>query len=466
MSDHPRRHAEVAIIGAGPAGMAAATRLAEAGLAPVVFDLAASPGGQIYRQLTAPTVDEAVTGHDYLRGRALLARFGRARLDYRPGSRVWWAQRDDTGITLGVLAGAGGETWRVSGLIVATGAMERGWPFPGWQRPGVMQAGAGQILLKQGGLIPEAPPVLAGSGPLLYLLAWQYLRAGQPPRLVLDATPRPALARRLRRLGDAWHARHYLAKGGDMLTALRRAGVTVHRGLEALEAEGAGGLRAVRYRRQGRWQRVETRLLLTHFGVVPEPQLSRGLGLPHGWHDGQQAFVPYRDATTLAAAPGIWLAGDGAGIGGALNAEREGRLAALAILEAQGQAVDDERRPLLKAGRRERKARRLLETLFRVPDDWLPRQPDETLVCRCEAVTLGQLDVAMGQGAAGPNQLKAFTRCGMGPCQGRLCGESVTRLLADHLGTPHDAVGYYQVRPPLHAITLGELAAPAVPPAP
>jgi len=464
MSDASLRHAEVAIIGAGPAGMAAASRLAEAGQRPVVFDLAPNPGGQIYRQLTVPQVGEEVMGRDYLRGRALLERFERARLDYRPGSRVWWAQREGQGTTLGVLAGGRSELWQAKRLIVASGAMERGWPFPGWQLPGVMQAGAGQILLKQGGLVPDAPPVLVGTGPLLYLLAWQYLRAGCPPRLILDAAPRSRYAALLRRPRATWHAGHYLLKGLGMLGALRRAGVTVKHGLEAIEAEGGERLEAVRYRLGGRWHRIGASLLLTHFGVVPEPQLGRGLGLAHDWHDGQQAFVPRRDAHSLAAEPGVWLAGDGAGIGGARNAEREGHLAALAILAAEGEAVAREAAPLDRARRRDRSARTLLEALFRVPEGWLAAQPETTLVCRCEAVSLGEINAAMAQGAAGPGQLKAFTRCGMGPCQGRLCGESVTRLLAGHLGTTPGAVGAYQVRPPLQSITLGELAAAAVPP--
>ncbi|HSH57901.1 MAG TPA: NAD(P)/FAD-dependent oxidoreductase [Halomonas sp.] len=464
MSETRMRHAEVAIIGAGPAGMAAASRLAEAGERPVVFDLAQSPGGQIYRQLAAPQVGEAVMGADYLRGQALLGRFAHSRIDYRPGSRVWWAEREGQGTTLGVLASGKSELWQVRQLVVAGGAMERGWPFPGWQLPGVMQAGAGQILLKQGALVPDASPVLVGTGPLLYLLAWQYLRAGCPPRLVLDAAPRSRYSELLRHPLGTWHARHYLFKGLRMLGALHRAGVTIKQGFDALEAEGEGQLKAVSYRLAGRWQRVETPLLLTHFGVVPEPQLGRGLGLGFAWHAGQQAFVPERDADSLSAGPGLWLAGDGAGIGGAINAEREGHLAGLSILEAQGESVGEERGSLRRARARDLGARKLLDALFRVPEGWLAAQPEKTLVCRCESVSLGEINAAMGQGAAGPGQLKAFTRCGMGPCQGRLCGESVSRLLASHQDASMSAVGYYRVRPPLHSITLGELAASPAPP--
>ncbi|SDL23253.1 NADPH-dependent 2,4-dienoyl-CoA reductase, sulfur reductase [Modicisalibacter muralis] len=456
------RPTEIAIVGAGPAGMAAAIRLAEAGLRPVVFDLNAIPGGQIYRQLASPQVDARIMGQEYLRGRELLAAFDRAAIDYRPDSRVWWTQREDDGYSLGVLQHGRTQHWQARRLILASGAMERGWPFPGWQLPGVMNAGAAQILLKQGALLPETPPVLAGSGPLLYLLAWQYLRAGRPPQLVLDmASPSSRYIEPLRRPRGAWLGRGYLAKGARMIAALRRAGVPVRRRVDGLQAEGGEAVERVRYRHRGRWHVQSTGLLLGHFGITPEPQLARSLQLAHAWHHSQQCFLPSR-GPTLQADESLWIAGDGGGIGGALNAEREGRLAALAVLDTMAENAtatpSEEAQALRRARRRDLAARPLLEAMFRLPDDWLSTQPDTTLVCRCESVSRGELESAIAQGGAGPNQLKAFTRCGMGPCQGRQCGESVNRLLAGRLGQSHDAVGYYHIRPPVHSVTLGELA--------
>lgn len=495
MSELGSRFTEVAIIGAGPAGMAAALRLREAGLQPLVLDQAAAPGGQIYRQVSAPQLDVEILGPDYLAGQLLVRRFVDAaeqgRIDYRASHRVWWAEADEEGdgVTLGVLDGNGSSCiWRADRLLVASGAMERGWPFPGWQLPGVMQAGAAQILLKQGALFTDSAPVLAGSGPLLYLLAWQYLRAGHAPRLILDTAAGLGLGEMLRRPRQSFRARGYLSKGLAMMLALRRAGVPVLHGLEALRAEGDERLERVAYRRGGRWESVEADWLLTHMGVVPEPQLNRGLGIEHGWSDDQQAFVARRGAR-LETLPGVWLAGDAGGIGGAVNAEREGRLAALGLLETRLEGSFEtplkgssapvsfaaERRALEHERAKDLDARQLLDALFRPPAGWLSTQRESTLVCRCESVTRGQLEQAIEQGAFGPNQLKAFTRCGMGPCQGRLCGDNVVRLLAARSQRDHkagqreahdidpeaehmDAVGYYHIRPPLCAITLGELA--------
>lgn len=455
--------AEIAIIGAGPAGMAAAIRLTQAGIRPVVFDMGNAPGGQIYRQLDVPVIGETLSGTDYYRGRDLLGDFSRADIDYRPRSQVWWGQCESDGVSLGVVDAAGVSRWHVKRMLLATGSMERSWPFPGWQLPGSMQAGAAQILFKEGGLVPEASPVLAGSGPLLYLLAWQYCRAGCAPQRILDTTPASRYRLPLRYLRGAWQGRHYLVKGARMMLALKRAGVPIHHGVEALEATGKHRVERVHYYWRGHWHHQDTSLVLTHFGVVPEPQLGRAIGIPYDWHEGQQCFLPERN-TSLQARTRVWVAGDGGGIGGALNAEREGRLAALSMLTMPTNDVADlkrERRRLEQRRATDLAVRPLLEAMFRLPSHWLSEQPDTTLVCRCECVSLGELRRAIEQGAAGPNQLKAFTRCGMGPCQGRECGESVTRLLSTVQALPPQEIGYYQVRPPVQALSLGELAATA-----
>lgn len=455
------RHVDISIIGAGPAGMAAAIRLAEAGLCPTVFDLNTGPGGQIYRQLSNPQIDDDVMGADYLDGRALVEAFVQADIDYRPMSRVWWLDKGTTGYSMGVVQQDQSQSWHTNRLILASGAMERGWPFPGWQLPGVMTAGAAQILLKQGALLPCESPVLAGSGPLLYLLAWQYLRAGQPPALVLDLAPESQYKALLCQPRRAWYGRSYLFKGLRMLAALRRAGIPVLQGVDRLQARGRNTVESVRYRHRGQWTALPSTLLLTHFGVVPEPQLTRSLNLAHSWEAGQQSFLPERDET-LAASERLWIAGDGGGIGGAINAIREGRLAALALLRSIGagapSALTCEVHTLQRARRRDLEARAILEAIFRLPPDWLDVQPEDTLLCRCESVSRGEVEQAIAQGAAGPNQLKAFTRCGMGPCQGRQCGEAISRLLAKRTAQSMEAIGYYHIRPPVHSVTLGELA--------
>ncbi|MEC8919036.1 MAG: NAD(P)/FAD-dependent oxidoreductase [Pseudomonadota bacterium] len=451
--------AEVAIIGAGPSGLAAATRLAKAGLKPVVFDLNAAPGGQVYRQVESPQADLRVTGIDYRLGQRVVEAFRRARVDYRPDSRVWWVQRVDAGFELGVLHEGRSAVWRARRLILCHGAMERPFPFPGWQLPGVMTAGAAQVLLKQGGLLPEDAPILVGSGPLIYLLGWQYLQAGRPPTCILDLTPRHQWRLPLRQPVKAWHARGYLFKGLKMMLALKRAGVAIERDIDALEAIGDKVLEQIRYRQRGHWKQRPASLLLSHVGVVPETHLTRSLGLTHRWHAEQQSFLPVRD-DTLSADENLWVVGDGAAIGGAANAMREGTLSALEVIASHHGLTKeerDERDGLRRERARDLCARQLLDAMFLPPLN-IDAMPEETIICRCEALTRGDLDQAISDGAEGPNQLKAFTRCGMGPCQGRQCSLNATLLLSRRLAQTPDQIGQWQIRPPVQTITLGELA--------
>jgi bacterioferritin-associated ferredoxin len=160
-------------------------------------------------------------------------------------------------------------------------------------------------------------------------------------------------------------------------------------------------------------------------------------------------------ATTV---PGIAIAGDGAGIAGAGAAEERGRLAAIAAVRAlEPSAPVGDEQEVRHALRRHARGRRFLDALYQPPRQF--RMPeDDTIVCRCEEVTARQIRETAALGCDGPNQMKAFLRCGMGPCQGRLCGLTVTELIASARGTTPQTVGYYRLRPPIKPIPLADLA--------
>lgn len=443
---------DITIIGAGPAGMAAATRLSEGRVAVTVLDQADSPGGQIYRQLSDPAVPVSLLGKDYERGRALIDAFTAAPVCYWPGSRVFWLERTGECFRLGIHRQGQTHTLVTRQLILATGAMERPQPFPGWQLPGVMTVGSAQILLKQSGLLPDQPPVLAGTGPLLYLLAHQLLKAGQRPRTVLDVSPARSMLTPLTMPIRSWRGRRYLFKGLGMMAALKAARVPIVRGVRDLAALGGDHLTGVRYRTGRRTETLPTTALLTHFGVVAEPQTARALGVPYHWDEGQQAFTPQRDDDRFQAGDNLWMIGDCGGIRGAINAEMEGDLLARQLLGDDLSSLQHGQRQR----RNENAVRPVLERLFRPPETSVTPTHD-TLICRCESVRLGQLQQAMADGAHTPDQLKTFTRCGMGPCQGRLCGLSATQALAQYHNRPVNAVGYFRIRTPIAPVTLGEL---------
>ena len=449
---------ELAVIGAGPAGMAAAIAAAELGLDAVVLDEQATPGGQIYRSISeTPLRDPAILGGAYRRGAALVEAFRAGAARYVPQATVWHLSREGE---IGVSVGGSVRMLRAQRVILATGALERPFPIQGWTLPGVMTAGAAQILLKSAGMVGSGSVVLAGTGPLLWLLAAQYLRAGGTFAAILETTPRSNLAPSLRLLPSFLRS-SYFWEGLDLVAEVRRRAKLIH-SVIALRADGGDRLADVTYRTRGGLEvtlRADT--LLLHQGVVPNVNLAIAVGCRHVWHEPQLCFVPALDTWGQSSVGKVAIAGDGAGIAGAIAAEQRGRLAALDAAHRLGR-IDAATRdrmaaPHADALRQVQRGRRFLDRLFQPAKRFrLPR--GETLVCRCEEVTARQIRDAAALERIGPNQLKAFLRCGMGPCQGRLCGLTVTEMLADAHGLSPDEVGYYRLRPPVKPITVGELA--------
>lgn len=449
---------DVAVIGAGPAGLAAATAAAAAGASVVLLDEQAAVGGQIYRSITETDGRRLeVLGPDYAAGRSLAAAFTASGARHEAGVAVWEVTRERR---IHALRDGRVHAWQAGRIVLATGAMERPFPIPGWTLPGVMSAGAAQILLKAGQAVPAGPVVLAGCGPLLYLLAWQYLRAGVEIRAIVDTTDGADHRRALAHAGAALRGWRLLAKGLKLMAALRRARVPFHRGARHLAVEGEQRATALRFEAGGRPQRLPAELVLLHQGVVPNTQITWSLRAPHDWDEAQLCWVPRTDAWGELDAAGIFVAGDGGGIGGALAAASQGRLAGLAAASQLGR-LDAATRDRLAAPVRaalsaQLAARPFLDALYR-PKHRVPVD-DEVLVCRCEEVSAGTLRSHVALGCTGPNQAKSFGRCGMGPCQGRLCGLTVTEVIAEARGVTPAEVGYYRIRPPIKPITLGELA--------
>jgi NADPH-dependent 2,4-dienoyl-CoA reductase/sulfur reductase-like enzyme len=301
----------------------------------------------------------------------------------------------------------------------------------------------------------------------LYLLGWQYVRAGVPIRALVDTTRHEDRWRAKRHMLSALRAWPYLSKGLHLMRTLREAGVPMFEAADDLRVEsrigtdGAEHASALSFTTQGAAHRIEADVILLHQGVVPNTQFTQALRAAHRWDPAQLCFTPKTDAWGELDVPGIFVAGDGAGIGGAQAAALQGALAGVAVA-AQLRAIDSARRDLEATSLRRDLAsamriRPFLDSLYRPRDaNRIPK--NETIVCRCEEVTAGELRQFVELGCVGPNQAKSFGRCGMGPCQGRMCGLTVTEVIADARRVSPAEVGYYRIRSPIKPLTLGELA--------
>lgn len=454
-------HHELIVIGGGPAGLAAATAAANEGAECLLLDEQSTPGGQVYRAVqTVPEQRARLLGPDYQAGRDLVTQFEQSSARHLPNTTVW---NLNGRCEVGILRDGKTSLLHAKRVIIASGAMERPVPFPGWTLPGVMPAGAGQILLKSSALVPADGLVLAGSGPLLLLLAWQYLQAGVSIGAILDMTPRGNFWRALPRLPEALLAHHYIIKGLRYQLQLKMARVPYFTGVRNLRATGTDSIEAVEFDHRNTSKRIETSLLLTHFGVVPDSHLSRCAGCDHRWDSAQLCWRPQTDEWCNSSLAGIAIAGDGAGIGGAVAARHAGRIAGLGSAHALGHVRSMRRDEIGRDDQRwlndDLRVRPFLEAMFRPPPELLYQPDDATVICRCEEITAGQVRRAIQDGHHDTNQVKFLTRCGMGPCQGRQCNNAVGQLLADELDVDMMAAGGYRIRPPIRPLTISQLAA-------
>jgi hydrogen cyanide synthase HcnB len=458
------------VVGGGPAGIAAATEAARAGLRCLLIDEAPSLGGQIYRQVPREfgIGDPSDLGHDYRRGNRLRAEFGRVahRVEVRSASSII----DVVGGPQVVCASQDRGTAQIAAdcLVLATGAYDRPVPFPGWTLPGVLTAGGAQTLMKSMRVRPGDRAVVTGTGPLLLVVANQLHHAGVQVAAVLEAGRSAFTAGTL---AQAWRQWGLLADGARYWLGLRRAGIPVLYNHSIFAAHGDGQLESVTYGPldaaswrpiRGREQRADVDLLVTGFGFVPSSDLSELTGCRTEYVEHLGGWIPVRDAMMRLTVPGIFAVGDGAGVAGSQAAVEEGRIAGITVAEQAGVITSAEadrrrRRPLRRlralAGIRE-----ALDTISCIRPGLYELATDTTVMCRCEEVNRAEIQAAIGEGAGDLQTVKLLTRLGMGACQGRNCAPAAAGLLCSMTGRIPREVGRINPRPPVKPVTLGILA--------
>jgi hypothetical protein len=339
--------------------------------------------------------------------------------------------------------------------------MERPFPVPGWHLKGVMSAGSAQVMLKNDGLVRD-DAIFVGTGPLLYLIVAQYLRLGVKVRALVDTTPFSAYKDSVSLFPAALRGYKMLAKGLGLLNEIRRSGVEVYRYADSVEVVGEEKVEGIRFKSRGESIQLSADHLFLHQGVIPNLNMTRSMGLEHHWCKQQLCWKPTLDQWGQSSVPNVAVAGDSSGIVGADAAQAMGKVVALQRLVRLG-LVSEQHRDLQSVDyldfiARMNQFRAFIDCLYQpVVGHRIPDSP-QTVVCRCEEQTVAQLKTGFEKGAVGPDELKGLTRCGMGPCQGRQCGHTVSELLASWQEKTVSEVGYYRLRSPMRLLNLTELS--------
>jgi NADPH-dependent 2,4-dienoyl-CoA reductase/sulfur reductase-like enzyme len=439
----------VVIVGAGPAGITAARTLLEHGVTPVLVDESLRGGGQIYRRQPANFQRSAKQLYGFEAGKATALHRTMdelaTRIDYRPETLVWNAEND----RLDMLNNGHAESIEYAQIIVATGATDRILPVPGWTLPGVYSLGAAQIALKYQGCAIGERVAFCGSGPLLYLVAYQYAKAGAKVVAVLDSAPFSAQCRALPALLGQPAT---LAKGLYYRAWLTAHGIPVHQGATLSHIDGEQRVTGIHWDQQ----EIACDAVAFAHALRSETQLADLLGCEFAWNALNRAWLPLRDAAGRSSVAGVYLAGDGAGIMGADAAQMAGERAALALLEDTGVAIDSRRPAVLEQQLASvQRFRHGLETAFPFPENWAAEAPDELILCRCEEVSVGEVRAVVDEGHWEVNRVKAHCRVGMGRCQGRMCGLAAAEIIAERSGREIQNVGRLRGQAPIKPLPFG-----------
>ncbi|MBL8931632.1 MAG: FAD-dependent oxidoreductase [Kineosporiaceae bacterium] len=486
---------EVVVIGGGPAGMAAAAAATAGGAKVVLLDAEARVGGQYWRHgphgLGAQ--HHAVEAFTALRT-AVDGAAAIGLLTHRPRHRVWRVDPEGGRVVVHAVqacGGAGGEaggeagggrpdgggerpvTVAATAVVIATGAHDTVLPFPGWDLPGVLAAGGAQALLKEHQVLPGRRVVVAGTGPFLLSLAAGLAQAGAEVAAVFEAGDGRGWARRWR---SATAVPRALIEGAQYAATLARQRIPVRARHIVVAARGRDRLEAVEVARltgegrlvpgSARWVRADA--LAVGWGFTPRLELAQQagctLGVSHAIGPAGAAAV-VADAEGRTGVPGVYVAGEVGGIGGAPLAQVTGRLAgsaAAAWVRGVPSAPDGAE---LAERRRLSAFAATMHAAHPVPPGWVEALTPSTIVCRCEEVPADRLrHVVRELGATDPRTAKLLSRCGMGWCQGRVCGTAVDRLVADVTGRRPG--GFVDARPVAAPVRLASLLDPADTPRP
>ena len=457
---------ELVVVGGGPAGIEAAVTAAELGVDVTLVDLSPSLGGQYFQQFPKDFQNNKVSAaHD--KAHQFIKRLNVSKVRVLNNTLVW-----------GIFEGSQPGTWCLTlhgpdaparlnarTVILATGAFDRSIPFPGWDLPGVITAGAALKMIKHQRVLPGKRIILSGTGPLQLQTCAYLVQAGAEVITVCESAA-SLLKRSVPFLPSIWGQWKRLKEGFGFLVTLAKARVPYRLGWAVTAVDGEERVA------QATLQKLDINGLpispgeiiqdidtvIVGYGLTPSTELYRQISCKIEFDRLRGGFVPSRNQLMESSCPGIYAVGDGAGLGGAEMAIIEGRIAGYTSAARLGHLSTDAADEMIAlekpALRREARFARTLGALFSPPAGLYTLADPDTIICRCEQVTLAQMRQAIAFGAQTVNDVKNITRIGMGNCQSRTCGTISAQIMAAETDKTVEEVGYFNIRPPIHPLPL------------
>lgn len=458
---------DVVIVGSGFSGVVAAGILAEHGLNILMVDENLHVGGQLLRKIPGHLGDIPNASPDYVKrtGFAFVQNVKQKKITIMnrtcvigiyPGNRLMMeSQRKEI---LDVTAGV---------LLFATGARERYIPFKGWTLPGVYSTGMVQVMMKSSGIIPAKKILVGGSGLFLFSVAYECLKNNAKVLAVLEQTP---MLEKIKLLPQLIHQWPKVAEGGKYLSKLFFSGVSTHYRRKIIEARGNGILQEVitgKVDRRGTLipgteKIYKTEALAVGYGFVPNIEAPQLAGCKLHFDSDLGGWIVDVNEQLETSVENILAAGEITGVGGGLKSMDEGKMAALTILNKFRKIDEQDYHQRMMALTKKRNHHlgfaRCFNSLYRPAPETLLDIPDDTIVCRCEDITIGEIKKGIANGYDNPMALKSGMRLSMGNCQGRTCGPLVYDIVHAVTGRHPEKSGPFKVRPPLKPVSIEALA--------